>query len=256
LQPDSAAEQDWRLALALAPREVTPWARLSEFQAQDWSSLAELYGRQGRTADAEEALRAVVRLSSDPSLKLQSMARLAALYYAGGQDPDAEKQWLAALSLAPKEAQIWFSLAELYERNRRYPETIHAMQQAIQFAPDPSMKAQALLKLALLYLRTRQPQQALQALEQASTTAPPDLLAAREGRSFSFIILQARAAAWMALGNIGQATSFEEQAVKLNPDAPEAWEHLAKLYQRGGRLADQQIAERRASALQGLSGRN
>ena len=256
LQRDSAAEEDWRRALTLSPREVTPWARLTDFQAQVWSSLAELYGPQGRTADAEEALRAVIKLSSDPSLKLQSMARLAALYFAGGQDSDAEKQWLAALSLAPKEAQIWFSLAELYERDRRFPQAIHAMQQAIQFAPDPSMKSQALLKLALLYLRTRQPQAALQALEQASATAPPDLVAATEGRSFSFILAQARAAAWMALGNIGQATSFEEQAVKLNPDAAEAWAHLARLYQRQGRLADQQIAERRASALQSLSGRN
>ena len=58
----------------------------------------------------------------------------------------------------------------------------------------------------------------------------------------------------MALGNIGQATSFEEQAVKLDPDAADAWSHLAKLYQREGRVADQQLAERRASALQSVYG--
>ncbi|MGA7461276.1 MAG: tetratricopeptide repeat protein, partial [Candidatus Korobacteraceae bacterium] len=72
--------------------------------------------------------------------------------------------------------------------------------------------------------------------------------------SFSFDLAQARAAAYMALGNIPQATLFEEQAVKLDPDAPDAWVHLARLYQRGGRLADQQLAERRASALQNAPG--
>ena len=58
----------------------------------------------------------------------------------------------------------------------------------------------------------------------------------------------------MALGNTGQATSFEEQAVKLDPDAADAWSHLATLYQREGRVADQQLAERRASALQSVYG--
>ncbi len=254
LQRQSEAEQDWRRALTLAPREITPWASLRDFQATVWSSLAGLYRRQDRSAEAIQALENVIQLSSDPSLKLQSMADLGALYLAGGQDSDAEKQWLAALSLAPKESSIWFSLAELYQRQGRFPHAIHAAQQAVQFAPDPAPKSHALMKLGLLYLRARQPQQALQALDQAASTAPTDLLAASGGRSFSFDIAQARAAAWMALGNIPQATSFEEQAVKLDPDAPEAWSHLARLYQRGGRLADQQLAERRASALQSAPG--
>ena len=47
---------------------------------------------------------------------------------------------------------------------------------------------------------------------------------------------------------------IEEQAVKLDPDAADAWSHLATLYQREGRVADQQLAERRASALQSVYG--
>ncbi len=254
LQRQSDAEEEWRRALALAPREITPWASLPDFQATLWSSLAELYRRQERTPDAIQALQNVIKLSSDSSLKLQSMADLGALYLAEGQDSDAEKQWLAAISLAPKEASIWFSLADLYQRQGHFPQAIHAAQQAAQFAPDATAKSQALMKLALLYLRTHQPQQALQALDQVASTAPSDLLAATGRRSFSFDLAQARAAAYMALGNIAQATSFEEQAVKLDPDAPDAWVHLARLYQRGGRLADQQLAERRASALQNAPG--
>lgn len=254
LQRQSEAEEGWQRALALAPREITPWASLPDYQATLWSSLAELYRRQDRTPDAIQALQNVIKLSSDSSLKLQSMADLGALYLAEGQDSDAEKQWLAALSLAPKEASIWFSLADLYQRQNHFPQAIHAAQKAVEFAPDPTAKSHALVKLGLLYLRTRQPQQALQALDQAASTAPPDLLAASGHRSFSFDLAQARAAGWMALGNIAQATSFEEQAVKLDPDAPDAWAHLARLYQRGGRLADQQLAERRAIALQNAPG--
>ena len=253
LQRQSEAEEEWKRALALAPREVGPWSRLHDFQADVWSSLADLYRRQDRAAEAMHALETVVKLSSDPSLKLQTRAKLGVLYLADGRDSDAEQQWLAALSLAPKDAPIWLSLADLYERGKRFPQAIHAAQQAILSAPDPATKSHALVKLALLYLRTRQPQQTLEALDQATATAPPDLLAATGRSSFTFDIAQARAAAWMALGNIGQATSFEEQAVKLNPDAVDAWMHLAKLYQREGRVADQQLAERRASALQSVS---
>lgn len=254
LQRQSEAEEEWRRALAFSPREATPWAHLHDFQASVWFSLAELYHRQERREEAMQALQNVVNLTSDPSLKLQSMAELGDLYFADARYSDAEKQWLTALSLAPKEPDIWFSLAGLYERDKRFPQAIHAAQQAALLASDASMKAHAFVKLALLYLRTRQPQQALGALEEATSTAPPDLLAASGGRSFIFDITQARAAAWVALGNIPQATSFEEQAVKLDPDAADAWLHLARLYQREGRLADQQLAERRASALRGLSG--
>ena len=99
MQRDSEAEQDWQRALALAPREVTPWGSLVDFQAAVWSSLAELYHQQERFPDAMRALQAVIRLSTDQSTKVQAMANLAALQLATGQSAQAEKQWLAALSL-------------------------------------------------------------------------------------------------------------------------------------------------------------
>jgi Tfp pilus assembly protein PilF len=89
----------------------------------------------------------------------------------------------------------------------------------------------------------------LQSLDAAARTAPPEMLATAAGHSFTFDLAQGRAAAWMALGNLQQATAFQEQAVQLNPDAPDAWSHLATLYQREGRLADQQRAEQRGRML-------
>ena len=245
----SEAEQEWQMALALAPREMTPWGSLADFQASLWSSLAGLYHQQERFADAMHALQAVMRLSSDPSTKVEAMANLAALDLAIGQSSEAEKEWLAALSLAPKDPLLWLSLADLYQRDGRLPQAVHAMQQSIRLSPDPAVKSQQLVELAGLYLKSRQPKDALLALDAAASTAPPDLLAATAGRSFNFDLAQTRAAAWMALGDLKQATAFEEHAVQLDPGAADAWSHLAKLYQREGRLADQQRAQERGKTL-------
>jgi Flp pilus assembly protein TadD len=40
-----------------------------------------------------------------------------------------------------------------------------------------------------------------------------------------------------------------QKAIRLNPDDLEAWSHMAVLYQRAGRTADQKIAEERGKAL-------
>ena len=62
-------------------------------------------------------------------------------------------------------------------------------------------------------------------------------------------VAQGRAASWRGLGDVAKAISYEEEAVKLDPDATDAWSHLAKLYQQGGRSADAQQAEARAKGL-------
>jgi Tfp pilus assembly protein PilF len=177
------------------------------------------------------------------------MANLAALYLASGQSSQAEQEWLAALALAPNDGLIWLSLADLYRSDGRLPQAVHAMQQSIRLGSDPATKAQELVELARLYLKVRQPRDALQALDAASSSAPPELLAATAGRSFNFELAQTRAAAWVALGDLKQATAFEEQAVQLDPEAADAWSHLAMLYQREGRLADQQRAQERGKTL-------
>ena len=105
------------------------------------------------------------------------------------------------------------------------------------------------MKLARLYLLTRQPKQALQALDEAERSAPTQMTAATDGRSFRFDVAQGRAAIFRAMGDMDQAVSFQEQAVQLDPEAADAWSHLAKLYQRQGRGAEERRAEERASAL-------
>ncbi|HUI84323.1 MAG TPA: tetratricopeptide repeat protein [Candidatus Binatia bacterium] len=166
---------------------------------------------------------------------------------------EAEQEWLTALSLSPgdraADASVWSRLAELYEQQDRTADAIHAWQETVRLTPDPTLKPRSLVKLARLYLGSGKAKAALQALDEAVRSAPPPMLEAGGGRSFSFDVAQGRAAAWRSLGDLQQATAFEEQAVQLDPDAADAWSHLAKLYQRQGRVADERRAEERASAL-------
>jgi tetratricopeptide (TPR) repeat protein len=165
---------------------------------------------------------------------------------------EAEQEWLKSLALSPADsagnAGVWARLGDLYDQQGRTGEAIHAYQQAIRLTADP-LKPRTLIKLARLYLMTHEPQAALNALDDAVKFAPAQTPGQQKGRSFAFDVAQGRAASWRGLGDVAKAISYEEEAVKLDPDAADAWSHLAKLYQQGGRTADAQQAEARAKAL-------
>ena len=170
------------------------------------------------------------------------------IYYVSSRRTEAEEEWLAAIALRP-DADVWARLADLYDQQQRVSDAAHAYQETIRLTTDPIIKARSLVKLARLYLINRQPQQALQALDDAMKIAPAPMLAATKGRNFRFDVAQGRAAVWRSEGDISKAISFQEEATQLDPDAADAWSHLAKLYKRAGRAADEKRAQERASAL-------
>ena len=213
-----------------------------------WTNAASMLAALGRNSEALSAANNSLSIFPDSASTRWVRGNI---FYAMDRRPEAEQEWNAALALAPGEGVIWSSLADLYQRDGRTADAMHALQQAIRSSSDPATKSRALLKLARLYLVTGQPKAALQALDEAVRSAPPEALADTEGRSFKFDVAQGRAAIWRSLGDLQQATSFEEEAVQLDPEAADAWTHLAKLYQRQGRAADQQRAEARAAALAG-----
>lgn len=249
MQRSSDAEDEWKKAIELAPKEATPWDSTADLKANAWYALADLYHHQERLADAIQALENTLQLSSDPNIKMQAMANLGALYQETGKPEQAQKEWVDALALSPNDGLVWLSLGDLYQSQGHLPEAIHAMQKSVENLSDPKAKATELVKLARLYFVTRQPQEALKALDDAAKAAPPEMLADTKGRSFSFNIAQGRSAVYTAMGDVTRATTFQEEAVKLDPDAPDAWMHLAKLYEKQGRTADQQKAEEKAKAL-------
>jgi tetratricopeptide (TPR) repeat protein len=256
LHRDADAEEDWKKAIALAPKEVTPWGSLPEFQGMVWYALADMYRRQDRYPEAMQALENCLRLTSDTTTKLQAMANLGALEFQMGQTAKAEKQWLAAVALSPENGLIWTSLGDLYMGDKRYPEALNAIEKAVQYNADPATKANEAMKLARLYVMSHQPQAALQALDQAEASATAEMLAESNGRSFKFNLAQGRAVSWMAAGDMQQAATFAEQAVKLDPQAADAWSRLAKVYERQGRTADQKKAEEQEKAAQAQNPRS
>ncbi len=232
-------------ATAPLPADRLP---VSSGSFNQWNNSANILAALGRNSEALTAVNNALSIFLDSATARWLRGRL---FYAMERRSEAEKEWDAALAVAPREAIVWFSLADLYQRDGRTTEAMHALQQTIGLSSDPSMKSRALVKLARLYFVNGQPKAALQALDEAVRSAPPWLLAETEGRSFRFDVAQGRAAAWRSLGDLEQATSFEEEAVQLDPAAADAWSRLAKLYQQEGRPADRQRAEAQAAALAG-----
>jgi tetratricopeptide (TPR) repeat protein len=184
------------------------------------------------------------------------------ILFALSRRAEAEQEWLAALGLndgdSSVNAAVWAKLAEMYEQQGRASDAVHAWQETVQLTPEAeiasqpilkALRAHALLRLARLFVLAGQPRPALQALDEAVHSAPSAMMEATTGRSFQFDIAQGRSAAWRSAGDLQQATSFAEQAVQLDPQASDAWSHLAKLYEREGRIDDQHRAEERAQVL-------
>jgi tetratricopeptide (TPR) repeat protein len=232
-------------ATAAIPRERLP---ISAASFDQWTNAASILAALGRNAEALTAANTALSIFPDSASTHWIRGNI---FYAMDQRADAEKEWKTSLALTPGEGIVWSSLADLYQREQRIPEAMHALQEAIKSPSDASTKPLALVKLARLYFVTGQPKAALQALDEAVHSAPPELLAAAEGRSFRFDVAQGRSAILRSQGDLAQATSYEEEAVQLDPDAADAWSHLAKLYERQGRVADQQRAEAKAAALAG-----
>jgi tetratricopeptide (TPR) repeat protein len=210
------------------------------------ANAASLLVALGRTEEALSATDSALQLFPDSTFIHWLRGNI---FLTMGRPSDAEQEYRAAISLEPSDV-AWNSLAFLYQRQGRIPETVHALQQASRMSSRPD---QVQIKLAQFYLFTQQPKLTLQALDQAVRSAPRDALSATGAGSLPFNVAQGRSAAWKALGDLKQATSYQEEAVKLAPDSADAWTHLAKLYQRQGQFENQYRAEEQATKLAGHS---
>ena len=235
-----------RLGLECAIAPLPPTAENNAQSFYQWLNSAYALGSLGRTSEALTASNKALAIYPDsPQLRWIR----GDIFYGRQRRAEAEQEWLADLALEPGNSAVWFRLADLYQEQDRAADALNAYREAARLSPDAALKTRALVKLAQLYLQTGNPKQALQTLDEILQSAPPALSQATTGRSLKFDTDQGRAAAWRAMGDLQKATSFEEQAVQLDPDAADAWSHLARLYQQQGRTADQQRAEARAASL-------
>lgn len=169
------------------------------------------------------------------------------ILYASRQPGEAEKEWLRALNGTNDQA-VWGQLIKLYSEQGRTSEAVHAGRQIVELATNPAQKTQARMQLARLYLLDRNGAAALQTLDQAVRLAPPGMPGSK-GHNLQFDVAQDRAAIWLQMGDVHKSISLMEEALRLDPHDPEAWSHLAELYQQVGRTSDEKAAEARAKAL-------
>ncbi|HEY9140798.1 MAG TPA: hypothetical protein VIN93_07890 [Bryobacteraceae bacterium] len=207
-----------------------------------WANAASLLAALGRTAEALSATDSALQVFPDSPFVHWLRGNI---LYAMGSPSEAEPEYVTAISLEPSEV-TWSSLAYLYQREGKIPETVHALQQASRMSSRPDLVQ---IKLAQFYLHIQQPKLTLQALDKALRSAPADAVAATGEGCLRFNVAQGRAAAWTVLGDLKQATSFQEEAVQLAPESADAWSHLAKLYQRQGQFENEYRAEERAAKL-------
>ena len=226
---------------ATAPLPARPPAanRAAAFNA--WANAAGVLAALGRNG---EALAATANaLSIFPDSAFLHWLRANALFAMGRLD-ESEREYLVAVTLYPSEA-TWSALADTYQKRGRIPAALAAIRHAAQLSARPQ---QHLLDLGYVYLGNKQAAEALKAFNEAASSAPKDIRAADNG-TFDFMLAQGRAAAWEALGNLEKAISFQEEAARLEPNAPAPWRRLAQLYRQQGRLEDADRAREHAARI-------
>jgi len=208
-----------------------------------WANAAAVLSLLGRNS---EALSAISNgLSAFPDSAFLHWLRGNVLF-ATGHWGESEQEYLIAVSLEPNEI-TWGALAETYQKRGRIPAALAAMKHAAQLSRWPR---QPFLNLGYMYLATGQPAEALKAFDQAVRSAPDNVKTADNGR-FDIMLAQGRSAAWDALGDIGKATSYQEEAARLAPNVPQVWRRLAQLYERQGRIEDANRAREHAAEVAG-----
>jgi tetratricopeptide (TPR) repeat protein len=228
---------------ATAALPVEPLPASSAIAFDRWANAAAVLAALNRNSEALEASERALAIFPDSSYVHWLRGNV---FYSMWRNNDAEQEYLKAVALDPSE-DTWLALGALYHRLGRMPEATHAVQQAARLALQPYA---ADIRLAYYYLNVMQPQQALAALDDASRNAPAVALAEKGPDSLRFQIARARSDAWRMSGDNARAVAAGEEAVQLSPDDSAAWSNLAHLYERAGRLVDQQRAEQQVARLE------
>src|SRR5579862_4436469 len=225
-------------ANAALPAPPLPKPDTQAFNA--WSNSAAVLAALGRNSEALAATDNALAIFADSSFAHWLRGNLLAVM---NRPDEAQEEYLAAVRLESNDV-TWAALADFYRTHGRVAEALDAMQRAAALSPRPFTLQSS---LGYMYLKANQPQDALHAFDAAQRSAPANVAAADDG-AFDFMLAQGRSVAWNQLGDVSRAIAFQEQAAHLQPDAPEPWRRLAKLYRGQGRAEDALRAELKAAA--------
>jgi Flp pilus assembly protein TadD len=207
-----------------------------------WANAAITLAALERNAEAQAAYQKAFALYPDEAFLRRNYADL---LFAMGKMDESEQEYLKAIALEPS-ADTWGALARSYMKRGRQLAAADAMEQEAQFSPRPYLTWN---DLGYLYLQLNQPEKAITVFDKAAHSTPSALKAADNG-FFEFKVAQGRAASLDALGNLGRAIVYQEEAANLEPNVPAPWRRLAKMYERAGRGEDANRARQHAAEVE------
>jgi tetratricopeptide (TPR) repeat protein len=162
-----------------------------------------------------------------------------------GRASETEVEFRTSLALEPTE-EGWFDFGLFYMTQRRYGEAADIFRRSAETSSRPH---ELWMMLGQAYVQSRQPEAALGAFDKAVESSPFGEGNDAMGARFNSLIAAGRANAWYQLGDIAQAVSFQEEAVKLAPEDPALWQGLADVYEVQGRTTKAAEAKARAESL-------
>ena len=239
---NQASIQRSQVDCATAPLPAAALRKPPAEAFNQWANAAAVLYVLGRNPEALSATDNALPIFSD-SASLHFIR--ANVLVAMGRLSQAEPEYLAAVELGPDEV-TWSALAQFYRMHGRFPAAIKAFEQAARLSPRPHL---ILLNLAYTQLEEGRPTEALRRFDEAVSSAPSEATALGSSQTFLLRVAQGRASAWRALGNLGQAVSFAEEASRLAPEVPQVWLQLSDLYMLQGRTADAERARTIAEAI-------
>jgi tetratricopeptide (TPR) repeat protein len=227
---------------ATAPLPAGPPAQDSAAAFNRWANAASILSALDRNYEALTATDKAIAIFPDSAIV--HLVRASVLYRLG-RFPEAEREYLESVSLHPDEF-TWSALADFYRKQGRDADAISALKTAVQFQVRNEL---SLVQLGYYALHLGRPKEALAAFDEAVQRAVPEVTNATGRGSFRYDVATGRARAYEILGDVQQAISYQEAAISLAPDDPQAWLNLAELYHLDGRPTDEERAKAQAATL-------
>jgi tetratricopeptide (TPR) repeat protein len=227
---------------ATAPLPAGPTPRDGAAAFNRWANAASILSALDRNYEAFAVTDKAIAIF--PGSAIVHLVRAGVLDQLG-RFPEAEHEYLAAVSLRPDQF-TWSALADFYRKQGRDADAIQALKKAVQFQTRPEL---SLVQLGYYSLHLGQAKEALAAFDKAAQSATPEVTNASGRGSFRYNVATGRAHAYEILGDVQQAISYQEEAIRLAPEEPQPWLNLAQLYHLDGRSADEERAKARAATL-------
>lgn len=227
---------------ATAPLPPGPPANDNIGAFNQWANAASILSTLERNYEAVTAADKAIAIF--PGSAIVHLVRATALYQLG-RFPESQGEYLEAVRLHPDQ-YTWSALADFYRKQNRDAEAIQALKNAVEFQARPEL---SLVQLAYYSLQLGQPKDALAAFDRAVQSAAPEVKNGKGRGSFPYNVAAGRARAYEILGDVQQAISYQEQAIRLAPDEPQPWLNLARLYHLDGRPTDEERAKAQAATL-------